>query len=205
MHEQSLQISFEFASPKISPRASRFDKENLFFAILPDGQSLCEYLEIQRRLQLDHLPFASPRPPELLHVSLYNVEQSARISDAVIFAACRAASAIDACQFQLSFDHVATFRTSRRNAIVLSGNGGRELLRQLHMQIGIEMRNLGEDARINRNFQPHATLLFDSEVMPRVTLQKPVVVAAREFVLLRNRPGEHGYEYVDRWPLRARG
>jgi len=73
-----------------------------------------------------------------------------------------------------------------------------ELLRQLHVQMG----NLGEDARINRNLQPHATLLYDSEVMPRVTLQKPVVVAAREFVLLRNRPGEHGYEFVDRWPLR---
>ncbi|MBB3398395.1 MULTISPECIES: 2'-5' RNA ligase family protein [unclassified Rhizobium] len=149
------------------------------------------------------ITFPSPRrvPPELLHVSLYNVEQSARISDAVIFAACRTASAIDTCQFELSFDHVATFRKSRRNAIVLSGNGGRELLRQLHVQMG----NLGEDARINRNLQPHATLLYDSEVMPRVTLQKPVVVAAREFVLLRNRPGEQGYEFVDRWPLRARG
>jgi len=73
------------------------------------------------------ITFPSPRrvPPQLLHVSLYNVEQSARISDAVIFAACRTASAIDACQFELSFDHVATFRKSRRNAIVLSGNGGR--------------------------------------------------------------------------------
>ncbi|MBZ9789770.1 hypothetical protein K9B32_06440 [Rhizobium sp. 3T7] len=87
----------------------------------------------------------SPRPPELLHVSLYNVEQSARISDAVIFAACR---------------------------------------------VGVEMRNLGEDARINRNFQPHATRLYDSQVMPRVTVQTRVVVAAREFVLLRNRPGD---------------
>ncbi|CAN7560244.1 2'-5' RNA ligase family protein [Rhizobium sp. LjRoot258] len=112
---------------------------------------------------------------------------------------------IDACQFELSFDHVATFRTSTRNAIVLGGNGGRELLRQLHVQIGIEIHKLGEDTRINQNFKPHGTLLYDSQVMPRVALQKPVVVAAREFVLLRNRPGERGYEHVDRWPRRARG
>jgi 2'-5' RNA ligase len=81
----------------------------------------------------------------------------------VIFAARRGRQCIDACQFELSFDYVATFRTSPQNTIVLGGNGGWELLRQLHVQIGIEIHNLGDDTRINRNFQPHATLLYDSQ------------------------------------------
>lgn len=36
-------------------------------------------------------------------------------------------------------------------------------------------------------------------------LQKPVVMAAREFVLLHNRQGQAGYEELGRWPLHARG
>jgi hypothetical protein len=31
--------------------------------------------------------------------------------------------------------------------------------------------------------------------VPKTTLEKPVTMAAREFVLIRNRPGESDYEH----------
>ncbi|WP_245306744.1 MULTISPECIES: hypothetical protein [unclassified Rhizobium] len=86
------------------------------------------------------------------HVSLYCVGKSARIPDAMIAAARRAGTAIEACQFELAFDHVITFLQPQNNAIGLAGNGGRELLRQLHVQIAIEMQRLGADANLNPNF-----------------------------------------------------
>jgi 2'-5' RNA ligase len=205
MHEQNTQSSFDFALPRMTQQSSRFGKETLFFAILPDPEAIEACIAVQDRVREAHLPLATPRPAERLHVSLYCVDQRHEISEAVIFAACRAAGAINACQFALGFDHVATFRSSMRNAIVLSGNGGRELLRQLHIQIGIEMHNVGEGARIRPDFQPHVTLFYDHESVPKMTLDKPVTVAAREFVLIRNRPGKNGYEHVARWPLQARG
>ncbi|KQV10552.1 2'-5' RNA ligase [Rhizobium sp. Root1203] len=203
MHEQNTQSSFDFALPTMTPQSSRFGKDNLFFAVLPDRQALDQCLDLQAWLLREHLPFGSPRPPELLCVSLYSVDHRTRISDAVVSAACRAASAIDACQFELSFDHVAAFRTPQRNAIALGGNGGRELLRQLHVRIGIEMQDLGGDSRITRDFQPHVALLDDNETMPRVTLPAPVTIAAREFVLIRDRAGDGVCDYIDRWPLQA--
>ncbi|MEK1875561.1 MAG: 2'-5' RNA ligase family protein [Rhizobium altiplani] len=123
----------------------------------------------------------------------------------VIAAARQAGTAIEACQFELVFDHIITFLLPQDNAIVLAGNGGQELLRQLHGQIAIEMHRLGADANLNPNFQPHATLLYDKDVVPRIALQRPVVMAAREFVLLHNRRGQAGYEKLGRWPLHARG
>ena len=36
MHEQNTQSSFDFASRTMHPKSSRFGKETLFFAILPD-------------------------------------------------------------------------------------------------------------------------------------------------------------------------
>jgi len=122
-----------------------------------------------------------------------------------IAAARQAGTAIEACQFELVFDHIITFLLPQDNAIVLAGNGGRELLRQLHVQIAIEIHRLGADANLNPNFQPHATLLYDKDVVPRIALQRPVVMAAREFVLLHNRRGQAGYEELGRWPLHARG
>jgi 2'-5' RNA ligase len=205
MHEQNTQSSFDFACPSMQPQSSRFGKENLFFAILPDREAVAACLDVQDRLKNRHLPFATPRPPERLHVSLYHVDQGMKIPDAVIFAACRAAGAIDACQFELGFDHVATFKSPVRNAIVLAGNGGRELLRQLHIRIGIEMHHIGESARIRPDFQPHVTLFYDSDTVPKTTLEKPVTITAREFVLLHHRPGESDYEELGRWPLPARG
>ncbi|WP_431321120.1 2'-5' RNA ligase family protein [Rhizobium sp. YTU87027] len=203
MHE-SLQASLNFASPKTRQQPSRFDRESLFFAILPDAQSLDECVAIQQWLQQDYLPLASLRPPAVVQVSLYCVGKSSRIPATMIAAARRTGAAIEACQFELVFDHVITFLLPQNNAIVLAGNGGRELLRQLHVQIAIEMHRLGVDANLNPNFQPHATLLYDRDVVPRIALQKPVVMAAREFVLLHNRRGQAGYQELGRWPLHAR-
>jgi len=81
----------------------------------------------------------------------------------------------------------------------------RRELWQLHVQIAIEIHRLGADANLNPNFQPHATLLCDKDVVPRIALRRPVVMAAREFVLLHNRRGQAGYEELGRWPLHARG
>ncbi|WP_245312375.1 2'-5' RNA ligase family protein [Rhizobium sp. R693] len=116
-------------------------------------------MAIQQWLQQDYLPLASLRPPAVVHVSLYCVGKSARIPETMIAAARRTGAAIEACQFELAFDHVITFLLPQNNAIVLAGNGGRELLRQLHVQIAIEMQRLGENANLNPNFQPHATPL----------------------------------------------
>ncbi len=204
MHER-LQASFDFASPKTRQQPSRFDRESLFFAILPDAQSLDECVSVQQWLQQDYLPLASRRPRSVVHVSLYCAGRSPRIPDRMIAAALRAGATIQACQFELTFDHVISFLLAQRNAIVLAGNGGRELLRQLHVQIGIEMSRLGEDANLNPNFQPHATLLYDRDVVPRIALKEPVVMAVREFVLLHNRQGQSGYDELGRWPLHARG
>ncbi|MDM9627024.1 2'-5' RNA ligase family protein [Rhizobium sp. S152] len=205
MHEQNTQSSFDFASRTMHPKSSRFGKETLFFAILPDPDTRQTYLETQDSLQREHDALLSPLPPERLHVSLYGVASAEHIRDDVIFAACRAASAIDACRFDLSFDHVATFRTSSRNAIVLSGNGGRELLRQLHVRIGIEMHAIGCEPRVRTDFQPHATLFYTDHTIARTALAAPVVMPVREFVLLHKRPGEPAYEHVARWPLSERG
>jgi RNA 2',3'-cyclic 3'-phosphodiesterase len=204
MHKQNQQVSSDFA-PRKSARAYHASTRKF---------SSLRFCQTDNRLAnawrskggCSWITYASPHNvhPSFC-ISRSTTSTRARGSGAGIFAACRAASGSDACQFELFFDHVTTFRTSPRNAIVQSGNGGPQLLRQLQVQIGIDMRNLGEDARINRNFQPHATVLYDREVMPRVALQKPVVVAAREFVLLRNRPGGTWLRYVDRWPLWALG
>lgn len=186
-------------------QSSRFGKDNLFFAILPDPDACQACLEIQARLQREHGGLLSPLSPERLHVSLYGVASAAKIKDEMIFAACQAASAVNACRFDLSFDHVATFRTASRNAIVLSGNGGRELLRQLHIRIGIEMNAIGCDPYVKADFQPHATLFYADETVAKTVLAAPVVMPAREFVLLHKRRGEPTYEPVASWPLRERG
>ncbi|KRB58662.1 2'-5' RNA ligase [Rhizobium sp. Root708] len=205
MHEQNTQSSFDFTSRRMHPKSSRFGKETLFFAILPDCEARQHCLEIQQKLQRDHDALLSPLLPERLHVSLYGVGSAERIKDEMIFAACRAASAIDACCFDLSFDHVATFKTAPRNAIVLSGNGGRELLRQLHVRIGIEMHAIGCDPHVKIDFQPHATLFYADDVIARTELEVPVVLPVREFVLLHKRPGEQAYQPIARWPLQNRG
>ncbi|WP_244480272.1 hypothetical protein [Rhizobium sp. Root1220] len=67
MHEQNTQSSFDFALPKMTPQSSRFGKENLFFAILPDRQALGECLDLQKVLQRAHFPVSSPRPRDFLH------------------------------------------------------------------------------------------------------------------------------------------
>ncbi|MCS3738391.1 2'-5' RNA ligase [Rhizobium sp. BK176] len=94
-------------------------------------------------------------------------QERARIPEGVIAAERQAGPAIDACQFELAFDHIITVLLPQDNAIVLAGNGGRELLRQLRVQIAIEMHRLGADANLNPNFQPHATLLYDKDMVPR--------------------------------------
>jgi hypothetical protein len=186
MHEQNTQSSFDFALPSMTQQSSRFGKEALFFAILPDMEAIEACIAVQ-----DGLP-------------LRGVDGRQERSGAAILAACWPAGAIDACQFELGFDHVATFR--------VAGAQRHRARRQWRPRTAAAAAYPGSVSRCiisakvresRPDFQPHVTLFYDRDV-PKTTLDKPGDDgSAREFVLLiRNRPGESGYD-TGRWPLRC--
>jgi 2'-5' RNA ligase len=92
MHEQNTQSSFDFALPTMTRNRQDLAKRTCFLPFCREQRALDQCLDMQAWLpQQSYLPFGSPRPPELLPGTLYNVDHSTRISDEVISAACRAA------------------------------------------------------------------------------------------------------------------
>lgn len=195
------QKSFAFADAGKS-RSRKFDdagKSNLFLAIVPERDVALRAVEIGRDVSQRHGLSRSPRPHELMHVSLNTIGKYADFPEDVVFAVSAAMATIKAMPFEVTFNRVMHFADA--NAVVLGNAVRSEEMMDLHVQLAKEMWGVGLTFTYNPRFTPHMTLLYDEGPVPEHMLAEPIRWIAREFVLIRSFIGRSEYEYIDRWPL----
>lgn len=197
----AAQICFDFAErPAAITSGSAAARQDLFFALVPKGETAERAFRLGCDLYRQHDLAAPPRPLPLLHMSLCGVGEIARLPDAAVALSLRAADGIGATAFAMNLDQVFTFK-QRQHPVVLCAEEGNDAFRMLHIRLGLALRNSGLRVRIERGLRPHMTLVYGRKPLAKVKLLKPIALMATEFALIRSYHGEGRHECLGRWPL----
>jgi len=198
----TAQMSFDFGERlAASLPTSTIGRHDLFFALVPDGETAERAFRLACDLHREHGLAAKPRPLPLLHMTLCGIGEIAKLPDTVVDRARRAAEGVGAAAFAMNLDQVFTFR-QRQHPLVLCGEDGSDSFRMLHIRLGLALRNSGLRVRIQRGMQPHMTLVYGRTPVTKVKLSRPIALRATEFALIRSHHGEGRHEHLGRWPLR---
>jgi RNA 2',3'-cyclic 3'-phosphodiesterase len=179
--------------------ADNFGRSNLFLAIVPERDVALQAVDVGRDITQRYGLSKSPRPHELMHVSLNPIGNYPDLPEDVVFAVSAAMATVKAMPFEVSFDRAMYFAGAK--AVVLANAVRSEEMMDLHVQLAKEMWAVGLTFTYNPRFMPHMTVLYDETSVPEHMLAEPVRWIAREFVLIRSLVGKSEYEYIDRWPL----
>jgi 2'-5' RNA ligase len=154
--------------------ADDLGKSNLFLAIVPEREVALQAVETGRDIARRYGLSKSPRPHELMPVSLNGIGKYPDFPDDIVFAVSAAMATVKAAPFEVNFDRAMHFASAKA---------------------------VGLNFTYNPRFMPHMTVLYDEMPVPEHVLAEPVRWIAREFVLIRSFIGKSEYEYIDRWPL----
>lgn len=201
---RSEQKSFSFglgggATPLRHRHADDLGKSNLFLALVPEREVALQAVEAGRGIAQRYGLSKSPRPHELMHVSLNGIGKYPGFPDDIVFAVSAAMATVKAAPFEVTFDRAMHFAAAK--AVVLANAIRSEEMMDLHVQLAKEMWAIGLNFTYNPRFMPHMTVLYDETPVPEHELAEPVRWIALEFVLIRSFIGKSEYEYLDRWPL----
>lgn len=176
--------------------------DSLFFALFPDlavsGQIEC----FVQKLCAENAVIGRPLATKRFHVSLHHLGNFRGLPPEAIVAAEQAASTVAVPPFELTFDHVLSFKSKNADnkPLVLGIHQVPPTLTQLHRTLGIALKQTGFDRTIKTGFKPHLTLLYgDHQIVQGI---EPITWTVREFVLVHSLLGKTRYIPLARWPLK---
>jgi 2'-5' RNA ligase len=176
--------------------------DRLFFALFPDAQAAGRVADCARQLRAEHGLHGTPLKTERFHITLHHLGDYAGLDQGVVDMASRAAAAVKASPFSVTFDRAASFSSSPRNRpFVLRGDAGLAELMVFQRALGVEMTKAGLGRWAKPTYTPHVTLLYDDRAVAEQAI-KPITWTAGEFVLVRSLIGQTLHIPLARWPLR---
>jgi 2'-5' RNA ligase len=176
--------------------------DRLFFALFPDVDAAERISRCARQLRAEHGLHGTPLKTERFHVTLHHLGDYAGLPQGVIEMAGRAAAAVKAAPFPVSFDRAASFSSSPRNRpFVLRGDAGLTDLMVFQRALGLEMTKAGLGRWAKPAYTPHVTLLYDDRAVAEQVVD-PISWTAGEFVLMHSLIGQTLHIPLARWPLR---
>ena len=175
--------------------------DRLFFALFPDAQAAGRIADCARQLRAEHGLHGTPLKTERFHITLHHLGDYAGLDQGVVDMASRAAAAVRAAPFSVTFDRAASFSSSPRNRpFVLRGDAGLAELMVFQRALGIEMTKAGLGRWAKPAYTPHVTLLYDDRAVPEQAVE-PITWTAGEFVLVHSLIGRTLHVPLARWPL----
>ena len=173
--------------------------DRLFFAVLPDAETVDAICRARRELCEKTGLSGADVPPQQLHVALlrvadYVVPPTAEDIDAIL----REAGTVEMLPFRVSFGRA---KSVARGALVLTAGRGGATLEKLSIRLRDALTAPGTESR--RAVPPHMTLMR-SETIQRTHRAEPIAWTVREVVLVHSLLGKATHRVVGRLPLRGR-
>jgi len=190
--------------------APRPGVDNVFFALIPEGQAGVQAINIQNCFlsQLGENPYLVPQ--SCLHVSLVDIgikkNLVLRSFGSTIAMATEAAGKLSATSFEVGFDKALSFnakaKANQSKAFVLQMAEGREQVLALckKLKLCLAMAGVHSD---DKAATPHMTLARAVRSIPLTDVQ-PVFWVATRLVLVHSVFGQTRHIALQSWPLQQR-
>ncbi len=175
--------------------------DNIFFAVRPDAAAAGQIHDIANLIGAELGMRARLLDRLCLHVTLHGVGEYEGLPRSKIAQAIEAAGFVSMPAFEIGFDRAMSFVNNGQNRpLVLRGSDGHAELRRLHRLLGEAMRRAGLWRTVRSSFNPHVTLLYDSQTVAERPVP-PVRWTVREFVLIHSPQGHSRHNRLGRWEL----
>jgi RNA 2',3'-cyclic 3'-phosphodiesterase len=190
------QLSLDaFEAPPLTEHA-------VFFAIYPDVMMADRLLMLAQQLRERCGLKGRPLRKELFHTTLFALPPSGKLTRERVAAAREAGDALAVRPFEVEFDSAMSFaRALSKHPFVLSGDEGLGRWKEFQGLLGLASLKAGAVQSLPP-YQPHLTLLYDEQVVPRQRVE-PIRWTVREFFLVRSIHGENRHEVLGQWALRG--
>jgi RNA 2',3'-cyclic 3'-phosphodiesterase len=180
------------------------NKYKLFLAIFPDADT-AGYISEQAVVLRDKFGLRGKlRPRDHLHVTLRHFGDFPAVPEQMIQDVSRACAAILAGKpsFEVTFDHVMSFRRRANPPFVLINPNGNAALLEFHRLLITGLAKHWVAGIAESKFFPHITMLYDKQEVSKQSVH-PVSWMVREAVLVLSHVGATKYDRLGRWALRA--
>lgn len=174
--------------------------DRVYFALRPEAGAARAMTEAARQCRLRHGLSGRLYGAERLHVSLSSVESPRGFRRDDVAAALRAAAAVRAVPFPVTFDRIRAFYGRPKRPIVLCCSEGSALLAALRDTLRRALVKAGLWHGPSQ-FEPHVTLLWDRRGVPESRLAEPIRWTVEDFVLVRSFTGQRRQIDLGRWRL----
>jgi RNA 2',3'-cyclic 3'-phosphodiesterase len=192
---------FEPGSP--SPSQSWQQRMDVFFAIYPPDNIAASLDACTTQLKKQNRLEGKPLGRRRYHATLCPIGVHSDLPQEVLDAVARAADMIAAAPFDVAFDRVESFpRRQGKRPMVLLGDDGVAGLVVFQRLLETALRKIGFPQWVTRPYNPHVTLLYDEQEIPRQTVE-PVRWTVREFALVRSLIGRGQHVRLNQWQLRG--
>jgi 2'-5' RNA ligase len=167
-----------------------------FLAAVPDGAMAARIYRLAGTLRRAHQFSGKPIAPDRLHISLVFL---GGLPDHFVRMTCDAVAGVRMRPFEVSFDRAVSFqgKPGGRPFVLVGGEGTSQLV-SFRQILGEAFWQKGLRRRVNANFTPHVTLLYDAHLAEEYPIE-PISWTVNEFVLVRSEKRHH---HIARWPLR---
>lgn len=200
METTPVQANFDLGEPRRWQQADGGGGRAVwYFAILPGAALASRAAALAEALNEEHHFASSPYPIERMHLSLCRIGSYANSDAEIEAAAAKVAARIAMPAFNLMLDSVLSFQTGSRH-VVLAGGDGCQQFQMLQRRLQNELRSMGFHVDAPSPL-PHMTLFYKGHEITPTPLLSPLLLAAREFVLVKSHIGQARHEHAGRWPL----
>lgn len=177
-------------------------KNDVFFVVQPEpdkaARTAAVAAELKRRFELQ----GKLRPTHIFHISLLNIGAYGDLPPGVIQVIRSSVSAIETmAPFEVAFDRVMSFRGKSSSPLVMRCCRGVGELASLRNALGTVLVDAGATRGRRASFTPHATLLYDSAMVPETALDEPLHWNVRKVALVRSLVGKSRYQPLAGWML----
>ena len=175
---------------------------SVFFALYPDPCTARRFDRLAWHLRHKHRLNGRPLAERLLHVSLFNISDYARLTSGAAPAIREAMTTITMPPFTVAFDQVKSFNGGHKRPVVLVGDDGVAGLMLFQRELVAALDKTGIGRRKQRPYNPHVTLLYDEHRIPDHPVEA-ISWMVREFVLVCSPHGSGRHIPLARWALRG--
>lgn len=177
--------------------------ERLFFGVFPDvaaQQAIAAETDV---LRVEHSLQGHPIEASRLHATLHHLGDHIELREDIVDAAIAAAGRVSLAPFDIALASACSFSGTRtQHPCVLLCPEERPPLHALWRELGTQLMAAGLGRHLKREFTPHVTLLYDTQVLAPQAIE-PIRWTVRDFALVHSRLGRTEHRILGSWALRV--
>lgn len=173
--------------------------DRLMFLLYPDPATAERIAAEARRLRGALGLRGQPLLTDRFHVTLHHLGDYVGLPNDVVAKGKMAGGTLAHAPFDVVFDHAVSFANRPgNNPFTLQGGEGVQPLIAFQKALGLKMA--GVALKPDKQFVPHITLLYDSQVIPAQAID-PIRWTVDRFVLVQSKLGQTQHIVLRSWDL----